>query len=97
MLKTVMLAAGLILGGAAVMPQGAGAAPLTGPAVTADAVQAPTTWVQYGSYGRHRHYGRPYGYRRFGPPYGRAYGYRRHSGYGRPGFHGHGPYGYRRF
>ena len=88
MLKTVILAAGLMLGGAALAPQAATAAP----APSASEAQVPTAWAQYGYYPRHRHYGhrhyghRPYGYRRFGPPYGRAYGFRRHHHgfYGRP-------------
>ncbi len=96
MLKTVMLAAGLILGGAAALPQGATAAPLTETAASASTA-LPTTWAQYGYYGRHRHFGPRYGYRRhFGPPYGRAYGFRRHHHHwGHRGW-GHGPRGYYR-
>ncbi|MFE1602560.1 hypothetical protein [Methylobacterium sp. ID0610] len=94
MLKTVILAAGLVLGGAALAPQAATAAPLTAP--TAAEAQAPTTWAQYGYHRHHRHWGRPYGYRRhFGPPYGRAYGYRRHHHWGHRHW-GHGPRGYYR-
>ncbi len=98
MLKTVILAAGLILGGAAAMPQGAIAAPLS---ETAAATSAPTAWAQYGYYGRHRHWGhRGYGYgprRHFGPHYGfrgpRYYGHRHWGGH--RGW-GHGPRGYYR-
>jgi len=93
-LKTVMLAAGLILGGAAALPQGATAAPVSETA----AAPAPTTWAQYGYYGRHRHWGGPgYGYRRhFGPPYGRAYGFRRDRHWGGHRGWGPGPRGFYR-
>ncbi|MFH6783092.1 MULTISPECIES: DUF3300 domain-containing protein [Methylobacterium] len=101
MLKTVMLAAGLILGGVAAIPQGATAAPMTETAAAPDVSAVPTAWAQYGYYGRHRHWGPRHGYyghrRHFGPRYG--FGGPRHWGGRHWGHHrgwGHGPRGYYR-
>jgi hypothetical protein len=98
-LKTVMLAAGLILGGAAALPQAATAAPLTETAAAPDVSAVPTAWAQYG-YGYRRHFGPRYGYgyrRHFGPRYGfrgpRHFGHRH---WGHRGFGYGGPRGYYR-
>ncbi len=100
MLKTMILAAGLILGGAAAMPQGATAAPLSETAAPA-ATSAPTAWAQYGYYGRHRHWGPPRLWLRLPSPFRpalrfpRPAPFRRHRHWGHRGY-GYGPRGYYR-
>ncbi|HEX8415959.1 MAG TPA: hypothetical protein VF641_00005 [Methylobacterium sp.] len=96
MLRKFVLAALLVLGFAAAMPQGASAAPI-GPALALQSEAAPGI-AEQAQYYRRRGYGRGYG------GYGRGYG--RRGFYGRPYYGGRGyyrprpfyrPYGPRRF